>query len=154
MSCNSDITAFLAQHRIAVAGVSRSGNAPANAIAKRLRASGHQVFGVNPRATTIDGEPCYANLASIPGGVDAVMIATPPETVADIIRQCLALKINIVWMHRSVGQGSVDEIAVELAREHGIVCIVGGCPLMFIDPVDPFHHVMRWWFQKTGRVPA
>lgn len=153
MSCNRDITAFLAQHRIAVVGVSRSGKAPANAIAKRLRESGHLVYGVNPRATTIDGEPSYANLASIPGGVNAVMIASPPESVADIIRQCIALKISIVWMHRSVGSGSVDDVAADLAREHGIVCIVGGCPLMFIDPVDPFHNAMRWWFQKTGRVP-
>lgn len=153
MSCNSDISAFLSQHRIAVAGMSRSGNAPANAIAKRLRASGHMVFGVNPRATAIDGEPCYANLASIPGGIGAVMIATPQDAAADIIRQCIALNIRYVWMHRSVSGGSVDEIAIDLAREHGITCIVGGCPLMFVEPVDPFHNVMRWWLQKTGRVP-
>lgn len=82
MSCNSDITAFLSQHRIAVAGMSRSGNAPANAIANKLRASGHLVFGVNPRATTIDGETCYANLASIPGVVGAVIIATPQDATA------------------------------------------------------------------------
>ncbi len=153
MSCNSDITAFLSQHRIAVAGMSRSGNAPANAIAKRLRTAGHVVFGVNPRATSIDGEPCYANLASIPGGVGAVMIATPTDATADIIRQCIALHIRTVWMHRSVSGGSVDETAVDLAREHGITCIVGGCPLMFVEPVDPFHGFMRWWLQKTGRVP-
>jgi hypothetical protein len=32
-------------------------------------------------------------------------------------------------------------------------CIVGGCPLMFCDPVDVGHRCMRWWLQRQGRVP-
>jgi hypothetical protein len=35
----------------------------------------------------------------------------------------------------------------------GIVCIVGGCPMIFCEPVDFDHKCMRWWFQRTGKVP-
>lgn len=154
MSYVPSIAAFLACKRIAVTGVSRSGRSPANAIATRLQESEHEVFFVNPRTTTLNDRPCYPNLAAIPGGVDAVMIASPPSVSADIVRQCIALHIHHIWFHRSIGTGSVDAEAVELARQHSIVCIVGGCPLMFIDPVDPAHRLMRWWYQKSGRVPS
>lgn len=49
------IAAFLAGHRIVVAGVSRSGSAPANAILRRLRAGGHEAIPVNPNATAASG---------------------------------------------------------------------------------------------------
>lgn len=48
---------FLAQKRIAVAGVSRSGAAAANAVYKKLRDSGYEVFPVNPNADKVEGDP-------------------------------------------------------------------------------------------------
>ena len=50
---------FLAQHRIAVAGVSRDAKQPANLIYRRLRDTGHEVFAVNPNAGEVEGDPCY-----------------------------------------------------------------------------------------------
>ena len=41
------IEEFLAQKRIAVAGVSRDSRQPANAIFRRLLSAGHEVFAVN-----------------------------------------------------------------------------------------------------------
>ena len=70
---------FLEQKRIAVAGVSRqpSGHG-ANPVFRRLRERGYEVFAVNPNADTVEGDPCFRDLRSIPGGVDAVVIATTP----------------------------------------------------------------------------
>ena len=70
---------FLAQKRIAVAGVSRQSGAAANVIYKKLRASGYEVFPINPNAEETEGDRCYPNLAAVPGGVDGVVIATPPR---------------------------------------------------------------------------
>jgi predicted CoA-binding protein len=53
---------FLAGKRIIVAGVSRSGSAPANAIFRRLRESGHEVIPVNPNASQIEGQQCYPDV--------------------------------------------------------------------------------------------
>ena len=68
---------FLASERIAVVGVSRDSRQPANAIYRKLRASGRRVAATNPRTETVEGDPCYPDLRTIPGGVDAVVVAAP-----------------------------------------------------------------------------
>ena len=145
---------FLSQRRIAVTGVSRSPeNHGSNVVYQRLRERGYQVFPVNPNTTEIAGDTCYADLASIPGGVDAVVIGTSPKHADSTMRECARLGIKQVWMHRSFGGGSVSPTATEYGRQHGITVIDGGCPLMF-DPVsDPGHKVMRFVFTGTGKVP-
>jgi uncharacterized protein len=147
------IVEFLAQKRIAVAGVSRSPTEAANAIYRKLRDSGYQVFAVNPKAATLEGAACYPDLAAIPGGVDAVVVATPPQASLDVVRQCAELGIERVWLHRSFGSGSVSDEAVALGRERGIDVIPGGCPMMFCDPVDVGHKCMRWLLRLTGGLP-
>ena len=144
---------FLAQRRIAVAGVSRKGDTAANVIYRKLRSTGQEVFAVNPNAETVEGDACYANLAAIPGGVDAVVIGTPPKAAVDLVRECGALGIRRVWMHRSFGHGSVDGEAVRLCEELGIAVIPGACPMMFCEPVDPAHKCIRWIQRVTGGAP-
>jgi len=148
------VTDFLAQKRIAVAGVSRRGGEAANLVYRKLRGAGYQVFAVNPNATEVEGSPCYADLRSIPGGADGVVIATPPAAALQIVQECAALGISRVWMHRSFGEGSVSETAVRFCREHRIAVIAGGCPVMFCTPVDVGHKCMRWILRLTGRLPA
>lgn len=147
------IADFLAQERIAVAGVSRQGSEAAILIYRKLRDTGHEVFAVNPRAEAVEGAPCFADLAAIPGGVDAVVIATPPAAAPELVRQCAELGIRRVWMHRSFGRGSVSDEAVQLAREHGIAVIPGACPMMYCQPVDLGHRCMRWMLKVSGGLP-
>jgi uncharacterized protein len=125
-----------------------------NIVYQRLRHRGYEVFAVNPNAETIEGAPCYRGLASIPGGVDAVVIGTRPEIAEDTVRECADLGIKNVWMHRSFGAGSVSESAAEYGRQHGITVIDGGCPLMFEPTADAGHKAMRFVFTLTGNVPG
>jgi predicted CoA-binding protein len=145
---------FLKQKRIAVTGVSREGTSHgANVVYQRLRERGYQVFALNPNAAEVEGDPCFPNLRSIVGGVDAVVIATRAEHAEETVLECAELGIRYVWMHRSFGTGSVSEPAAKVARQSGIHVISGGCPLMF-DPVsDGAHRMMRLLFTMTGKVP-
>jgi predicted CoA-binding protein len=145
---------FLACRRIAVTGVSRSpGEHGSNVVFQRLRQRGYDVFAVNPNAEEIEGERCHADLKSIPGGVEAVVIATRPDRAPHAVRECAELGIRYVWMHGGCGGGSVSALAAEWAREHGLHVIDGGCPLMF-DPVsDPTHKMLRYALTLTGHVP-
>jgi acyl-CoA synthetase (NDP forming) len=86
---------------------------------------------------------CYHDLKTIPGGVDAVVIATAAHRAEETMRECGELGINHVWMHRSYGPGSVSDTATAYGREHGITVIDGGCPLMFNPTADFGHKVMR-----------
>lgn len=148
------VAEFLEGRRIAVAGVSRSGNAPGNAIFRRLRATGHEAIAVNPNAAELEGTRAYPSLAVIPGDVDGVVIAAPPGAAAGIVREAAARGIRQVWFHRSFGTGSVSTEALEACREAGIEPIVGGCPLMYCGAVDPVHRAFRWWLRLWGRVPG
>lgn len=150
----TSVSRFLAGRRFVVAGVSRSPQQPANAILRRLRASGYECIPVNPNATTLEGETCYPDLASVPGTVDGVIIATAPTVSADIVSQAHARGIQQLWFHRSFGTGSVSEPALRRCSELGLDPIVGGCPLMYCAPVDFAHRCFRWWLTRTHRVPS
>jgi predicted CoA-binding protein len=146
---------FLAQKRVAVAGVSRTPGSShgANIVYNRMKKVGYEVFAVNPNADEVEGDRCYHDLASIPGGVDAVVIGTAPAAAASVARECAELGIGKVWLHRSIGGGSVSQEAVDYCREHDIAVIVGGCPLMFGDCADVPHRIMKGVLQLTGAVP-
>ena len=144
--------AFLANKRVAVTGVSRHAESHgSNAVYRRLRERGYQVFAVNPNARAVEGDPSYPDVRSIPGGVDAVVIATRPEFALDTMGECVELGIKQVWMHRGPGPGSVSADATAFGRQHGIEVIDGGCPLMFAPTADLGHRVLR--FVYSGNIP-
>src|SRR6478672_6736512 len=119
-------TEFLSHRRVAVTGVSRKPkNHGSNTVYKRLRERGYEVFAVNPNADEVEGDRCYKDLTSIPGGVDAVVIATRPEIAEDTMRECAELGIEHVWMHWGGGASSVSNAATDYGRRHGITVIDG-----------------------------
>ena len=147
-------SAFLAAKRVAVTGVSRNPKVHAsNAVYQRLRDRGYDVFAVNPNADEVEGDRCYHDLHSIPGGVEAVVIGTRPEHAEQTMRECAELGIERVWLHRSFGAGSFSQAAADYGREHGIQVIDGGCPLMFEPTADFGHKLMRGMCSLNGHVP-
>ncbi|HEU4741979.1 MAG TPA: CoA-binding protein [Meiothermus sp.] len=146
---------FLAQKRIAVAGVSRDGKKTGNLIYRKLRSEGYQVFALNPHATTLEGDPCYPDLKSLPQKPDGVVIATKPQATEQLVKECAELGILRVWMHdgmHSLGT-SVSREAVAFCQEHGITAIFGGCPMMYCPHADFGHRIMRWMQGVTGSLP-
>jgi predicted CoA-binding protein len=143
---------FLAQKRIAVTGVSRSPkDHGANVVYKRLRDRGYTVFAINPNADEIEGDRCYHDLTSVPGGVEGVVIGTSPQNAEATMREVVDLHIGRVWMHRGPGGGSVSEEAAHYGREHGVTVIDGGCPLMFDPTADTGHKIMHLF--GVGKMP-
>ena len=154
---DTKVNDFLAQKRIAVAGVSRddSHHPSANLIYRRLKSTGHEVFAVNPNLQTFDGERCYPDLQSIAGGVGGVVIVTRPEITERIVRDCTAAGVSRVWIHASLANGSsVSQDAVEYCRQHDISVIAGACPMMYGPGVDFGHRCMRVVMKLTGGLPT
>jgi len=154
---DAKVNDFLAQKRIAVAGVSRkeSHHPVGNLVYRRMKSTGHDVFPVNPNIQTFEGDRCYPDLRSIPGGVDGVVIITRPETTEQIVRDCSDAGVHRVWMHQSMAKGSsVSPAAVDYCRQHDISVIAGACPMMFGPGADVGHKCMRWMMSLTGRLPA
>lgn len=143
---------FLSNKRIAVVGVRQSGSDAANLIYRKLRSANYEVFAVNPNADTVEGDTSYEALAAIPNGVDAAVIVLRPERTTRAVHECARLGIQHVWIHKSLGNSCSQE-AIELATERGLHIIPGGCPMMFIEPVDIAHKCMYAVLKAVGRIP-
>jgi len=158
---------FLAQKRIAVAGVSVTREDAANLIYRTLRKRGYTVYGINPAIDTFLGDPCYPDVASLPETPDGLVIVTKPAVAEDLVRQCIRAGVPRVWMHCLLGthprflksvaasMGSVSPEAVRLCRENGIAVIPGSCPMQFLGE-DVGHTCMRGILRATGalEIPA
>ena len=156
MTFAEKVNDFLAQKRIAVAGVSQDDrhHPAANLVYRRLKKTGHTVFAVNPHLQSFDGDRCYPDLKCIPIGVDGVVIVTRPETTEQVVRDAADAGVRRVWMHQEMPSGtSVSPKAIEYCRGQGIQVIAGACPMMFGPGVDLGHACMRWMMQLTGGLP-
>ena len=103
-----------------------------------------EVLAVNPNATTVSGDPAVADLASVPGELDGVIVMVNTEAAVDVVRECAKLGVPRVWLFKGIGgAGAVSDEAIELCRQHGINVIEGACPLMFLEPVGWFHRLHR-----------
>jgi predicted CoA-binding protein len=145
---------FLAQHRIAVTGVSRTPKGHgSNVVYRRLRDRGYDVVAINPNATTVEDDACFPDLQAVPGGVQAVVIGTSPARAVATVQECVDLGVPLVWMHQGIGPGSVSQEAAALAHNHGLVVIDGGCPCMFGVTSDPFHRFVKGVQIVRGKLP-
>ena len=148
---------FLAQQKIAVVGVSDKRDTGCNLAYKKFKENGYQVYAVNPRISSYEGEACYADLKSIPEKVDAVFVLASPKVTDQMIQQCIDLGIKHVWMHcmmgtkpgLAAGMTSVSQSAVEMCHANGISVIPGSCPNQFLKP-DVGHAMMRGMWRLFG----
>jgi len=148
---------FLAQKRIAVVGVSDKRETGCNLGYRKFKEAGYAVYAINPRLTSFEGDPCYADLISIPEKPDAVFILANPAVTDQIVQQCVDLGIKHIWMHCLMGtkpglaasMTSVSQEAVQMCAENGITVIPGSCPNQFLNP-DFGHTMMRMMFRTLG----
>lgn len=150
---------FLAQKKIAVVGVSDKRESGSNANYRKFKKAGYQVYAINPRIKTFDGDPCFPDLKSLPETPDGVFILANPAVTEQIVRQCVDLGIRRVWMHcvmgtkSGIGAGttSVSVAALNLCRQNNISVIPGSCPMQFLAP-DFGHLMMRGLFGLMGNL--
>ena len=148
---------FLAQKKIAVVGVSDKRETGCNLAYTKFKENGYQVFAVNPRISTFNGDACYPDLKSLPEKPDAVFLLTNPKVTDQIIQQCVEIGVKHVWMHCMMGtkpglatsMTSVSPSAVEVCKANGIEVIPGSCPNQYLDP-DGGHKFMRGLWSLLG----
>jgi len=144
---------FLAQKRIAMAGVSRDPGNFSVALFKELCRCGYDVVPVNPYANEVEGHHCFSRVQDIQPPVAGALLMTSPEATEKLVRDCAEANIRRVWMYRAAGQGAVSAEAVEFCRERGIQVIPGQCPFMFLPKAGGIHRVHGFVRKITGRYP-
>ena len=144
---------FLAQKRIAMAGISRD---PANFSVKlfeELCRRGYDVVPVNPNAAEVQGRRCFARVQDIEPPVDAALLMTSPEATETVVNDCAEAGIRRVWMYRAGGKGAVSPKAVQTCRDRGMQVVPGQCPFMFLPETAGFHRFHGFIRKITGRYP-
>jgi uncharacterized protein len=144
---------FLAQKRIAMAGISRDPASFSASLFKELCQRGYDVVPVNPNTTEVQGRPCFARVQDIQPPVEGVLLMTSPEGTEKVVLDCAEANIRRVWMYRAAGTGAVSTKAVAFCRERGIQVIPGQCPFMFLPEAESIHRLHGFVRKITGRYP-
>jgi predicted CoA-binding protein len=102
---------FLEQKSLAVVGLSRSGKKFSRLMYKTLKEKGYKLFAVNPNKSSIEGEPCYADIQSLPQAIDGVVLVVPPKQAEKVVKDAAAAGVKHVWIQQGSG----------IARSHRIL---------------------------------
>jgi len=147
------IADFLAQKRIAIAGISRD---PASLSAKLFEEfcrRGYDVVPVNPNTAVVQGHRCYARVQDVEPPVQTVLLMTSPDVTDTVVRDCAEAGVRRVWMYSAGGKGSVSSQAIQFCREREIQVVPGQCPFMFLPDTAGIHRLHGFVRKITGRYP-
>lgn len=107
----------------AVVGVSEDREKYGNKIYRDLRNAGYQVFAINPKLETVEGDPCYSSVKSLPETPDVVDLVVPPQASAKVVDDCLAAGIKRIWFQ----PGSESKEAIQKAQDGGMEVVYDAC---------------------------
>ena len=153
VTSKNDINDFLAQHTIALIGVSRDKKHFSRRILEEFVKRGYDVRLVHPSADAVDGHPCAKSVSSINGGIDGAMLLVPKEAVRQSVEDCLRAGVTRIWMYGTRGEKGLDPAHIAMARSDGAKVIAGHCPMMFFSDAGWFHRVHGWVQRISGGSP-
>lgn len=84
-----------------------------------------EVYAVNPKYDNCQGKKCYASIKDIKEGLDLVVIATPAQTIPNILSECSESDVQSV-MILSAGFKESGEEGKKLFKEIQELCVEKG----------------------------
>lgn len=84
------------------------------------------LYPINPRKPELVGMKAYPSISDVPAQLDAAILLTPPESVLDLVKECVANKVKGAVVFAS-GFGEMGAQGKELEKEIGRVGREGGC---------------------------
>jgi uncharacterized protein len=114
---------------IAIIGLSADHTRPSHGVARALQRFGYRIIPVTPTAETILGETAVPSLDQLgevldsDEHVDIVDVFRRPQHVAQIVADCIRLRIPALWLQ----DGVIDETAARLASSAGIFTVMDRC---------------------------
>jgi acetyltransferase len=87
-------------------------------LGRNLRSAGFggPVWLVNPKYGDIEGHPCHPSVADLPSAPDLAIIATPPETIPELISQLGARGTRAVVVITAGVRGELKNMMLEASR--------------------------------------
>ena len=82
---------------IAVVGATDSPGKYGGIIYRDLKKLGHRVVAVNRHRTTVDGDPAYPDLASLPERPDLINVVVGPRDGRGVLEEAIRLGYRSIW---------------------------------------------------------
>lgn len=117
------VAEFPKYRKWAVVGVSEDRSKYGNKIYRDLRDAGYQVFAVNPKLQTVEGDPCFPSIKSLPEVPEVVDLVVPPTISLNVVQDCLDAGAKRIWFQ----PGSESDEAIEKAQTAGMEVVHDAC---------------------------
>lgn len=142
------IEEFIASEPIAMVGVSRNPKKFGFTAFRELKEKGMNIIPVNPYAHEIHGVRVFPDIASLPEEVRALIIMTPKNQTAGVLKEARAKGLKQIWLQ----QMSESKEALQVFEGTDVNLITNQCILMHYKPhsVHKFHMRLKKLF---GRFP-
>lgn len=142
----SDYEGFWAKRSYAVVGHAAKKNFP-RLTYQGLKNLGKVVFPVDPSVGEIDGDQTYADLASLPEKVEAIVLEVPKEETREWVARAAEAGIKDAWIHM---RRETPE-ALALAKEKGMNARSGTCAVMYLTPGFTYHSIHKWIMKLASK---
>lgn len=108
----------------AIVGLSNNQERPAFGVSALLKAKGHRIVPVHPKAESVHGEPGFASLSAIPFPIDVVDIFVNSSLAGAVVDEAISIHAKAVWLQLDV----IDEAACARAEQAGLMSVMNHCP--------------------------
>lgn len=116
---------------VAVVGATDARHKFGSTIYRDLKGKGFTVYPVNRRRSTVDGDPAYPDLASLPVTPTIVNIVVPPEQTMKVVEQARELGLGNIWIQ----PGAADDAVHDYVNRHGMNAIIDACIMVQARPL-------------------
>jgi predicted CoA-binding protein len=108
---------------VAVVGLSPNELRASYFVGYYLKRHGYRVIPVNPRESSILGEPSFKSLADIPEHVDIVNVFRAPDALPGIAREAVAIGAGTLWCQFGV----INAEGAATAEAGGMAVVMDRC---------------------------
>ena len=126
---------LFAPKSVAVFGASDKADSVGQIVFENMLQGGYQdaLYPINPNHAEVQGCKAYSTISQIPEPVELAIIATPPQTVPDIIEECgkhnvkAAIIITAGFSETGAAGKALEHTVLENAQRYGIRLIGPNC---------------------------
>lgn len=123
---DAELRAILGEaETIAVVGLSSRPERDSYDVAEFLQDRGYRIVPINPKESSVLGEPAYPSLLEVPDDVriDVVDVFRRAEDTPPIAEQAVARGAKMLWLQ----DGIVSEEARRIAEDAGMTVVMDDC---------------------------
>ena len=110
----------------AIVGASEDTRKFGNRIYRDLKCAGYEVYGVNPNASSVDGDPVYPTLADLPVKPAVADIVVPSWVGRRIADDAIRAGIDIFWLQ----PGAESDELIAYSESLGLGVIHHACAMV------------------------